>query len=199
MFTQFVRRVPWSSGESTMGPETELQNMSTTHSHGRTRLPTHTHRPNHPPTHQPTHPRRATAILQYVQQDMRSYMPSLSLCRAGISIFLRFSATPGSERPVPGRASFQGPARRAGHRRPFFRRGHRGLMCGASVARLWCRGGSGGARESPLFFGYGITIFFFSKIHLDTIITINTTTAEQHYLIRILRSSCRTDIHIVGT
>ena len=89
--------------------KTRLENTSTTHSHERTRPPTHTHRPNHPPTHQPTHPRRATAILQYVQPDMRWYMPSSSMCRAGISILLRFSATPGSEQPVPGRVPFHGP------------------------------------------------------------------------------------------
>ena len=32
--------------------------------------------------------------------------------------------------------------------------------------RSWCRGGSGGARDSQLFFGYVITGMF-SKIHLD--------------------------------
>ena len=97
-----VVKAPWVQ-------KTKLQNTSTTHSHEHIRPPTHTRRPNHPSTHQPTHPRRATAILQYVQRDMRWYMPSLSLCRPGISFFLRLSATPGSERPVPGRARFQGP------------------------------------------------------------------------------------------
>ena len=40
---------------------------------------------------------------------MRSYMPSLSLCRAGISIVSRFSATPGASDPVPGRAPLHAP------------------------------------------------------------------------------------------
>ena len=39
-------------------------------------------------------------------------------------------------------------------------------MCGARVARLWCRGGSGGARDSQ---------------HLDI---ITTTTTEEHYVLR---------------
>ena len=52
-------------------------------------------------------------------------------------------------------------------------------MCEVDVARSWCRGGSGGARDSQLFFGYVITKIF-SKIHLD-IITSNTST-EQHFI-----------------
>ena len=58
-------------------------------------------------------------------------------------------------------------------------------MCGAGVARSWCRGGSGGARNSQLFFGYVITGIF-SKLHLDiiTIITIIITT-EENNIIRI--------------
>ena len=66
MRMQFVRMLHWPSGESTMAPENEkLQNTSTTHSHEPTRLPNHT--PTEPPTHthQATHPRRATAIQQY--------------------------------------------------------------------------------------------------------------------------------------
>ena len=103
--------------------------------------------------HQPTHPRRATAIQQHVKQDMRWYMPSLSVCRAGISVFLTILRHPGERSdPSPGGHLFKAPARRVGHR-PFFRRGHRGLMCGAGVARSWCRGGSGGALDSQLFFG----------------------------------------------
>jgi len=60
----------------------------------------------------------------------------------------------------PGGRVSSPPARRVEHRQQFFRRGHRGLMCGAGVARSWCRGGSGGARDSQLFFGYVITGIF---------------------------------------
>ena len=160
----------------------KLQNTSTTHSHERTSPPTYTHRPNHPPTHRPTHPRRATAIQQHVKQDMRWYMPSLSVCRAGISVFLTILRHPGERSdPSPGGHLFKAPARRVGHRRPFFRRGHRGLMYGAGMARSWCRGGSGGAREPQLFFGYVITKIL-SYIHLDIITTTNT---EEYCIIRI--------------
>ena len=54
-------------------------------------------------------------------------------------------------------------------------------MCGAGVARSWCRGGSGGARDSQLFWGYFITGIL-SKIHLDI---TTTTTTEEHFIIRI--------------
>ena len=74
------------------------------------------------------------------------------------------------------------PARRVGHR--FFRRGYRGVMCGAGVARSCCRGGSGGARDSQLCFRYVITGIF-SKIHLDITIITTTTTTEEHYIVRI--------------
>ena len=57
-------------------------------------------------------------------------------------------------------------------------------MCGAGVARSWCRGGSGGTRDSQLFGGYVTGIF--SKIPFDIIITIITTTTAtvEHYVIR---------------
>ena len=62
-------------------------------------------------------------------------------------------------------------------------------MCGAGVARSWCRGESGGARESHLFFGYIITGTF-SKIHLDmTITTTTTTTTEEHYTTRRIKET----------
>ena len=56
-------------------------------------------------------------------------------------------------------------------------------MCGAGVARSWCRWGSDGDRDSQLFF-VCVIAGFFSRIHLDIITT--TTTTEQHYIIRIL-------------
>ena len=96
---------------------TEVKNTSTTHSHQPGWPPTH--RPTHPPTnttierwtltHQPTYARRATAIQYYLQQQMGLYTPSLSICRAGISIVLQFHTTPGSDRPVPGWAPFHTP------------------------------------------------------------------------------------------
>ena len=61
--------------------------------------------------------------------------------------------------------------------------GLRGLMCEAGVARSWCRGVSGGARDSQLFFGY-VTTEILSKMQLDV---ITTTTTEEHYIIRILK------------
>ena len=44
--------------------------------------------------------------------------------------------------------------------------------------RSWCRGGSGGARDSQLFFGYAVTGMF-SKIH----------STEDRYIIRVRISS----------
>ena len=92
----------------------------------------------------------------------------------------------GGSDPSPGGRLSTHPARGVGHRRQFFRRGHRGLMCGAGVAQTWCRGGSGGARDSQLFFGYILTGIF-SKIHLDIATMTTTTTTEEHYIIRISR------------
>ena len=50
----------------------------------------------------------------------------------------------GSDLSPGGRLSTP-PTGRVGHRRQFFRRGHRGLTCGAGVTRSWCRGVSNGA------------------------------------------------------
>ena len=90
----------------------------------------------------------------------------------------------------PGGRVSTPPARRVEHWQQFFRRGHRGLMCGAGVARSWCRGESGGARESHLFFGYIITGTF-SNIHLDMTITTTTTTTttEEHYTTRRIKET----------
>ena len=67
----------------------------------------------------------------------------------GISMYLRLSATPGSEQTLPREA----PARRVVHRRPFFRRQIVGLLCGKSVEPPRGGGRPSGARESHLFFG----------------------------------------------
>ena len=56
-------------------------------------------------------------------------------------------------------------ARRVWLRRPLFRQGSRGLLCGWDLVRSRGLGGSGGARESQLFLGYFITGMF-SKNHL---------------------------------
>ena len=56
-------------------------------------------------------------------------------------------------------------------------------------------GGSGGARESQLFWGYVMTRMF-SKIHLDIITTIITTNTEGHYVIRIYRFGAELSISL---
>ena len=90
------------------------QNYTTREPHIATNPLAHlpTHRPNHQPsrTSLPTH----DVLQQYSSIRTAGHacvddMPSSSLCRAGIPIFLRFYATPGSERPVPGNVTFQGP------------------------------------------------------------------------------------------
>ena len=97
----------------------------------------------------------------------------------GISMYLRLSATPGSEQTLPREA----PARRVVHRRPFFRRQIVGLLCGWDATPQRGRGRPRGARESHLFSG-GLTTKIFSKIHFHLDIA-TTTTTEEHYIIRI--------------
>ena len=92
-------------------------------------------------------------------------------------MFLRLSATPGSERTLPREA----PARRVVHRRPFFRRQTVGLLCGKGVEPPRGRGGPSGARESQLFFGYIVTKTL-SNTHLDV---ITNTTTEEHNIVWI--------------
>ena len=96
----------------------------------------------------------------------------------------------GGSDPSPGGCLSTAAALRVDHQRQLFRRGYRGLMCGAGVARSWCRGESGGARESHLFFGYIITGTF-SNIHLDMTITTTTTTTttEEHYTTRRIKET----------
>ena len=69
--------------------------------------------------------------------------------------------------PSPRGRLFKGPARRVGHRRPFFRRGLRGLLCGAGVELPRGRGRPSGARESQLVFEHDPTKLF-SKIQMIT-------------------------------
>ena len=68
----------------------------------------------------------------------------------GISMYLRLSATPGSEQTLPREA----PARRVVRRRPLFRRQIVGLLCGKGVEPPRGGGKPSGARESQLFLGY---------------------------------------------
>ena len=65
-------------------------------------------------------------------------------------MYLRLSATPGSEQTLPREA----PARRVVHRRPFFRWQIVGLLCRKGVEPPRGRGRPRGARESPAVFGY---------------------------------------------
>ena len=125
------------------------------------------HPPSHTPiesptlTHHPSHPRRATTMQQYVQQHMSWYMQCLSLFRGGISIFLRFSNTPGSEGSVPARAPLHAPARRVGHRRQFLRRGFRELICGGGRGEVVVpRGVEWRSAMAAVFFMCGINNFF---------------------------------------
>ena len=103
---------------TTQSRNTQINSLPHTHVI-RTDVPAHqpTHEPIDTPTNRSTHhPSCTTAVQQYVQQHMHAlvhniitYIPSLFLCRGGISIFLRFSAIPGSERSVPGRSPLHAP------------------------------------------------------------------------------------------
>ena len=70
-------------------------------------------------------------------------------------------------------------------RRPFFRRGSRGLLCGWDLARSRGLGGSGDARDSQLFLGYIVTGMF-SEMRLAM---TTATTTEEHYVKRIKKTS----------
>ena len=154
MCIQFVRtalhrrervvKAPWVQ-------KTKVRNTSNTHSHEHTLSSTHphTHRHNHPRMHQPTHPRRATAIQQSTTAD--AYEPSC--CDTGISVFLRFSAIPGSERSVPGRPTYNAPRSPSWARHPLFAGDREGLLCGWDVEPPRDRGRPSGARDSQMFLG----------------------------------------------
>ena len=96
----------------------------------------HTHTPTEPPTltHQPTHPRRAAAIQQYTYSrtcvgSAAPAAPALGTCRVYPCVVLGFpffydSPPPrGARDPSPEGRLCKAPARRVGHRRPFFSRG----------------------------------------------------------------------------
>ena len=64
---------------------------------------------NNAPTHQPIHPRCATAIQQSTADAL---MTQTEFCSdTGISMFLRLSATPGSEQTLPREAPARSPSR----------------------------------------------------------------------------------------
>ena len=90
----------------------------------------------------------------------------------------------GESDPSPrGRLSTP-PARRVGHRRQLFRWGHRGLMCGASVARsvVEPRGGRVAHGRAGAERGILEPAFFRRSIYLDiiTIVTNTTTITIEH-------------------
>ena len=135
--------------------KTKLQNTST---QTRTHSPTHTH--TDPTTHRRTNLPTHEVLQQYCSTYSRT---CVGTCRGYPCVvqgfpFLKIPRHP-RERSgqSPGGRLFKAPARQVGFRRPFFRRGNRGLMSGAGMARSWCRGRPGGARESQLFFGYIVT------------------------------------------
>ena len=124
------------------------------------------------PMHQPTHPRRATAIQQYSSTCVDTNRVAVSY--TGISIVLRFSAIPGSERSVPGRPTYNAPRSPSWARHPLFAGDKEGLLCEWDVAPQRGRGTPGGARDSQLFFGCVVTKIF-SKIQMTT------TTSQGNY------------------
>ena len=157
MCTQFIRRAPWSSRESTMGSENKATKRQ---QHIPTNALTHphTHRPYHPPTHQTYPPTMCYSNTAVRTAGHALVHAEVIPCVVQGFPFLKIPRHP-RERSgqSPGGRLFKAPARQVGFRRPFFRRGNRGLMSGAGMARSWCRGRPGGARESQLFFGYIVT------------------------------------------
>ena len=126
---------------------------------------------------------------------------SLFLCRAGmdvqqhmrwyrygteISIFLRFSAIPGSERSAPGRRTYNAPRSPSWARHPLCAGDSEGLLCGWDVAPQRDRGRPSGARDSQLFFGC-VPTKIFSKIQMTTI----NTTSQAYCIIRIFYTYTR--------
>ena len=111
------------------------------------------------PLHAPPSPSTHTAVDVY---SSTYYTAAHALVQVQYWDFHFFTSLrhPG-ERAVRRRESLSTPpARRIGHGRPLFRRGLRGLMCGAGVEPPRGRGRSSGARESQLFFGYVIPKIF---------------------------------------
>ena len=100
-----VVKAPWVQ-------KTKLQNTSTTVSHEPIRevMDTPTYRPTHLPVHLLTMHYSSTAVCTAASSTCVGIcLRFILLCCAGIFVFWRFSATPGSERPVPGRATPHAP------------------------------------------------------------------------------------------
>ena len=107
-------------------------------------------------------------VQQHVQQHMRWHLPSVYSCVVlGFLFFYDYPPPRRASDPSPGGRLSTPPARRVGHRRPFFRRGLRGLLCGAGVELPRGRGRPSGARESQLVFEHDPTKLF-SKIQMIT-------------------------------
>ena len=111
-----------------------------------------------------------------VQQHVRWYRYS-----AGISIFSRFSAIPGSERSVPGRPTYNAHRSPSWARHPLFAGDKEGLLCELDEAPQRGRGTPGGARDSQLFFGCVVTKIF-PKIQMTT-----TTLQANYTLYTVIR------------
>ena len=93
--------------------------------------------------------------------------------------------------PTPGGQLSKLPARRVWQRRPFFRRGHRGPMCGAGVARSGGRGGSADARDQPVLKSCTKTdIPVAMKVQCDITI-ITTATRLAYYIMRVTTTTKR--------
>ena len=97
-------------------------------------------------------------------------------------MYLRLSATPGSEQTLPRET----PARRVVHRRPFFRRKIIGLLCWKGVEPPRGRGetewSSGVAGVFLVYYNIpGTPEYMFSKVHVD----IMTVTTQEHNTVRI--------------
>ena len=120
-----------------------------------------------------------TAAQQYmytaagiIQQNMRWYRVCSCVvlgCTAAHALvqvqcwdfhFFTIIRHPGERAIRPRESLSTPPARRVGHRCPFFRRGLRGLLCGAGVEPRRGRGSPSGDRESQLFLAYVITGIF---------------------------------------
>ena len=117
------------------------------------RHPPSTHHP--PPTHRPTRHSSTTAVQQYVptnpqRQHSRAAARTTAVHlvreeRDGDFHVFAILHLPGERATRPREGLLTLPARRAGSRRPFCRRGHRGLMREAGV-RVCGRWGPGGQR-----------------------------------------------------
>ena len=95
-----VVKAPWVQ-------KTKLQNTSTTVSHEPIRevMDTPTYRPTHLPVHLLTMHYSSTAVCVAASSTSVLYLPSVYPAVSCWDIhFLRFSSTPGSERPFPGSA-----------------------------------------------------------------------------------------------